>query len=97
MYVTDVPVMDRITDPTGREISAAMALFEDTTADLFGAADCVTIVAHEALECDDIECEERHAANLGKSLDHLSGCTESALAAQHAIREALALLDIATD
>lgn len=83
MYVTDVPVVDRITNPAGREISAAMALFEDMAADLYGAADWV------AKESD---VNERR-----KALDHLSGCTESALAAQHAIREALALLDIATD
>lgn len=97
MYVTDTPVMDRITNPAGRELSSAMALFEDMTADLHGAAEDVTTVAYGALECDDIECTIPHAKNLERVVDALSGRTDAVLAAQEAIREALVLLDIAID
>jgi hypothetical protein len=96
MYVTDVPVIDRLTDPAVREIDAAMALFEDMTADLYGAADDAASVAQEALECDDVECDQYHAKDLEKALGRLSDHVELALAAQHSIRQALDLAGLPT-
>lgn len=88
MYVTDVPVIDRMTDPTWRELWPAFQAVEEALTNLAITAEDVPAAVEHARGCGE-DC-----ANLAAHLEGLSEATDGAWEAQNYMAEALALVGI---
>jgi hypothetical protein len=86
VYVTDIPVMDRLTDPTWRELWPAFAAVEDRLTDLVMTAEDMPKVIEHSRECGE-DC-----GHLAGQLEGLSEATEGALWAREYMAEALAVI-----